>query len=208
MAARSVSDPGDRPVNRPRAARGQSERSAVGRGRHDRRQRGGGRRRPECKRRAARAARPDRTGVQMRSTWIPACLAASALVAAGCGGTNHSSRSRSDHSSQSRTQTAAHRVTGHRAARRATGRDPVLARLGLPPLHGSSPLPGDPTIADRDNNRIIIVNPQKQIVWRSRRPARWRRASALPVPTMRSCPPTVATSSPTRSSPTRSPCSR
>ncbi len=44
--------------------------------------------------------------------------------------------------------------------------DPVLARLGLPPLHGSSPLPGYLMIADRDNNRIIIVSPAKRIVWR------------------------------------------
>jgi outer membrane protein assembly factor BamB len=44
--------------------------------------------------------------------------------------------------------------------------DPVLARLGLVPLHGSSPLPGYLMIADRDNNRIIIVNPDGQIVWR------------------------------------------
>jgi DNA-binding beta-propeller fold protein YncE len=44
--------------------------------------------------------------------------------------------------------------------------DPILARLGLPPLHGTSPLPGYLMIADRDNNRIIIVNPAKRIVWR------------------------------------------
>lgn len=44
--------------------------------------------------------------------------------------------------------------------------DPVLRRLGLPALHGRSPLPGYLMIADRDNNRIIIVNPDKQIVWR------------------------------------------
>jgi hypothetical protein len=44
--------------------------------------------------------------------------------------------------------------------------DPVLARLGLPPLRSASPLPGYLMIADRDNNRIIIVNPSKKIVWR------------------------------------------
>ena len=58
-----------------------------------------------------------------------------------------------------------------RAARPAPHRnaavsDPVLRRLGLPPLRGGSPLPGYLMIADRDNNRIIIVNPDKQIVWR------------------------------------------
>ena len=44
--------------------------------------------------------------------------------------------------------------------------DPVLTRLGLPPLSGHSPLPGYLLIADRDNNRLIIVNPAKRIVWR------------------------------------------
>jgi putative pyrroloquinoline-quinone binding quinoprotein len=44
--------------------------------------------------------------------------------------------------------------------------DPVLARLGLRPLRGRSPLPGYLLIADRDNNRLIIVNPAKRIVWR------------------------------------------
>ena len=52
----------------------------------------------------------------------------------------------------------------------ATPRDPVLAALGLPALHGGSPLPGYLMIADRDNNRIIIVNPGKRIVWRFPRP--------------------------------------
>jgi hypothetical protein len=51
--------------------------------------------------------------------------------------------------------------------------DPVLARLGLPPLNGGSALPGYLLIADRDNNRLIIVNPSKQIV---------RRFPALPGP--------------------------
>jgi hypothetical protein len=52
------------------------------------------------------------------------------------------------------------------SAGRAVHVDPVLARLGLPALRGSSPLPGYLMIADRDNNRIIIVNPAKQIMWR------------------------------------------
>jgi hypothetical protein len=44
--------------------------------------------------------------------------------------------------------------------------DPVLARLGLPPVPAGSKLPGYLMIADRDNNRLIIVNPAKRIVWR------------------------------------------
>jgi hypothetical protein len=48
--------------------------------------------------------------------------------------------------------------------------DPLLERLGLPSLHTSSPLPGYLMIADRDNNRIIILNPEKRIVWRFPQP--------------------------------------
>jgi hypothetical protein len=42
----------------------------------------------------------------------------------------------------------------------------VLPRLGLPPLRGASPLPGYLMIADRDNNRLIIVKPAGRVVWR------------------------------------------
>jgi outer membrane protein assembly factor BamB len=44
--------------------------------------------------------------------------------------------------------------------------DPVLERLGLPPVPRGSKLSGYLMIADRDNNRLIIVNPSKRIVWR------------------------------------------
>ena len=77
-----------------------------------------------------------------------AVLVAAAL--AGCGGSSHT--------------TSTHRQQDHGLQPKPT--DPVLARLGLAPLHGASPLPGYLMIADRDNNRIIIVNPDKQIVWR------------------------------------------
>jgi hypothetical protein len=83
-----------------------------------------------------------------------ALLAAGVLGAgllAGCGG------------SSSKTET--HRVR-HDSRPAQLRVDPVLARLGLPRLHGASPLDGYLMIADRDNNRIIIVNPSKQIVWR------------------------------------------
>jgi hypothetical protein len=52
------------------------------------------------------------------------------------------------------------------AAHSAAAVDPVLARLGLPPLRGSAPLPGYLLIADRENNRLLVVNPRKQIVLR------------------------------------------
>ena len=38
--------------------------------------------------------------------------------------------------------------------------------LGLPPV-GPGPLPGYLLIADRQNNRAIIVSPSKQIVWQA-----------------------------------------
>ena len=73
-------------------------------------------------------------------------------LAAGCGG----------------AATATHLARPLPISQHAAPVDPVLARLHLPPLRAhSSPLPGYLLIADRDNNRIIIVNPQKQIVWRS-----------------------------------------
>jgi len=47
---------------------------------------------------------------------------------------------------------------------------PAARALGLPPL-APGPVPGYLMIADRDNNRIIIVNPRtKRIVWRFPRP--------------------------------------
>jgi DNA-binding beta-propeller fold protein YncE len=38
--------------------------------------------------------------------------------------------------------------------------------LRLPPLRGRSPLPGYLMIADRDNNRVIVVSPDHRVVWR------------------------------------------
>lgn len=66
--------------------------------------------------------------------------------------------------------------------RRPTVTDPVLSRLGLPSLRGGSPLPGYLMIADRDNNRIIIVNPDKQIVWRFPGPGSLHRSQTFAGP--------------------------
>ena len=85
----------------------------------------------------------------MIARWAALALIGSGLIA-GCGG-----------SSRSKTDTRPAKPVSHNV-----GVDPVLARLGLPALHGDSPLDGYLMIADRDNNRIIIVNPSKQIVWR------------------------------------------
>jgi hypothetical protein len=96
----------------------------------------------------------------MNRARLTVALVVTALLAAACGGGSH-------HAAHTTSSTAARArsAKSHRAAA-AIRRDPVLVRLGLPPLHGHSPLPGYLMIADRDNNRIIIVNPSKQIVWR------------------------------------------
>ena len=52
-----------------------------------------------------------------------------------------------------------------------TPASPTVKLLGLPPLPpGSSPLPGYLLIADRDNNRLIVVNPQGSVVWQFPQP--------------------------------------
>jgi DNA-binding beta-propeller fold protein YncE len=84
-------------------------------------------------------------------------LVAGLLLAGACGGGSHHTSS---------TRTARTSVAAHKRAVHAVKVDPVLARLGLPPLRGHSPLPGYLMIADRDNDRIIIVTPSKKIVWR------------------------------------------
>jgi hypothetical protein len=89
--------------------------------------------------------------VKGRSAAIVLLLAG---VIAGCGGS-------------SKTATGGQHT---RSGSTATPVDPVLARLHLPPLHGASPLPRYLMIADRDNNRIIIVSPDKRIVWRFPQP--------------------------------------
>jgi hypothetical protein len=54
-----------------------------------------------------------------------------------------------------------------RPARRDRPRPGLAQRvLGLPPVpHG--PLPGYLLVADRDNNRVLLISPSKRVVWRS-----------------------------------------
>jgi hypothetical protein len=88
-------------------------------------------------------------------------LLTAATLASACGRGSHTG------SSAAPGTAAAGRHAAHtRSGGDGTQTDPVLARLGLPPLQGRASLPGYLMIADRDNNRIIIVNPSKQIVWR------------------------------------------
>jgi hypothetical protein len=48
-------------------------------------------------------------------------------------------------------------------------RSPAARALGLPPV-GPGPVPGYVLIADRNNNRLLLVSPAKRIVWRFPRP--------------------------------------
>ena len=97
--------------------------------------------------------------VARRLTVLVSALLVAGL-SGGCGGAAHAGDASTEHGTP--------RTRGDRAVAtdRAVAADPVLARLGLPSLHGSAPLPGYLMIADRDNNRIVIVNPGKAIVWR------------------------------------------
>jgi len=88
----------------------------------------------------------------VRLTRAAAAWLLTAGLVAGCGGLNRSG--------QRPAGAPGHQANGSSVA------DPILTRLGLPPPASGSPLPGYLMIADRDNNRIIIVNPAKQIVWR------------------------------------------
>jgi hypothetical protein len=89
----------------------------------------------------------------MRARGLLGLVAAASLVA-GCGG-----------SSRPQSSTVRRRSSATAPAPAAPV-DPVLATLGLPPITHASPLPGYLMIADRDNNRLLIVNPGHRIVWR------------------------------------------
>lgn len=84
-------------------------------------------------------------------------LPAAAILATGCGGSAHRSASVARAGDAKSSRTAANGA--------AQDPDPVLARLGLPPAPAGSVLPGYLLIADRENNRIIVVNPARKIVW-------------------------------------------
>ena len=77
-----------------------------------------------------------------------------ALVAAGCGA-NHATTQRTSPADPARPATHAAHVVARGVAQ---------VELGLPPI-ARGPLPGYLLIADRDNNRAIIVSPSKRIVW-------------------------------------------
>jgi DNA-binding beta-propeller fold protein YncE len=84
-------------------------------------------------------------------------VSATALLVVACGGAD---RAGTRAHAGDAPSNAAH------ASSSGTSSDPVLARLGLPPVPAGSILPGYLLIADRENNRIVVVSPSRKIVWR------------------------------------------
>ena len=96
-------------------------------------------------------------------------LVALAAAVAGCGAATHRSAPR-----------AASPASHHSQRLQARAR-PFAHPLGRPHLApGSDPsaLPGDVLIADRSNNRLLVVDPRGRIVWRFPRPG----GRGLPLP--------------------------
>jgi hypothetical protein len=97
-----------------------------------------------------------------------------ATLAAGCAGSGHGGTAgrtdpKADHPRHARTTTesATARLFSH-----------PLTRAHLAPGSDPSALPGDVLIADRSNNRLLVVDPQGRIVWQFPRPGH----GGLPVP--------------------------
>ena len=99
----------------------------------------------------------------MRSATGLALLAV--LVLAGCGGGGGGGATpRAADPTGKAVRPAAHR----RARSQPSRARPARARvnpLGLPAVPAGSPIPGYLMIADRNNNRVLIVSPSKRIVW-------------------------------------------
>ena len=97
----------------------------------------------------------------MRSAGV--LLLAAGLLVAGCGGGSSGKGSTATASTRRDAATTA-------AVTTASPETPAERALGLPPLQ-PGPVPGYLMIADRNNNRIIIVDPQtKRVVWEFPRP--------------------------------------
>jgi outer membrane protein assembly factor BamB len=96
-----------------------------------------------------------------RPPWAAAALAAGALVLAGCGS---SPAAKTAATTGTTTAQAAASAKHTAAPPPKPRRDPAFVALGLPPV-APGPLPGYLLIADRNNNRTLIVSPVGKIVW-------------------------------------------
>jgi DNA-binding beta-propeller fold protein YncE len=104
----------------------------------------------------------DRQGWGEKSPVRPSlflALAAIAVVLAGCGGVSHP---QSDKPKPVRPQHPKHPPPKPPAGPFAH----ALSQPHLAPGSDPSVLPGDVLIADRSNNRLVVVDPQGRIVWR------------------------------------------
>jgi len=93
----------------------------------------------------------------LRRVPLAACLGAVALLA-GCGTARVAAGPSRD------APAAAKRTVDRHLVRPAARTDPAWRALRLPPVP-RGPVPGYVLIADRDNNRVLLVSPAKQIVW-------------------------------------------
>jgi hypothetical protein len=107
-----------------------------------------------------RRARPFRPALHLG----PGAALVLALVCAGCAGSGSPAAS-------SRSAAAAGTTTGAAtsAPAPAAPATPAQRLLGLPPTR-SRIVPGYLMIADRDNNRLLLVAPDKRVVWSFPRP--------------------------------------
>jgi hypothetical protein len=76
------------------------------------------------------------------------------LLAVGCGA----------HRQVARTTTAQRTTVSRHIEKPAVPRSPAQRLLGLPPVP-RGPVPGYVLIADRNNDRLLIVSPAKRVVW-------------------------------------------
>ena len=103
-------------------------------------------------------------------------LAAVAAVAAACGGATR-------HADPAAATRPAHRPAHRERSRRAKPKPAgpfahPLGRSHLVPGSDPAALPGDVLIADRSNNRLLVVDPHGRIVWRFPQPGQ----AGLPLP--------------------------
>jgi outer membrane protein assembly factor BamB len=82
-------------------------------------------------------------------------LGACALLVAGCGSTSHPK------ATATRDDTTAKAAS---SSRQGAARDPLVSVLRLPLVH-SQILPGYLLVADRNNDRVLLLSPDKRIVW-------------------------------------------
>jgi hypothetical protein len=80
---------------------------------------------------------------------------ATALFAVGCG----------THRQVARTTMVQQRPVSRHIRKTAVPSSPAKRLLGLPPV-APGPVPGYVLVADRNNDRLLIVSPSKRVVWR------------------------------------------